>query len=155
VCANDILEASKIFLNEAARGHVGRFPAMDILIPTGMTLGVSPIWLRHLNAPRLMVLHFWRTPLSQWQLSAAGAVLRSALHQNQPDFAECELDFISVSLAGASKQRRFEHFDWGKLKPLSEKELHRFWRQFCAAWSNYKSRGPRKIRRKSHPGMFD
>ena len=128
---------------------------MSVSIPNGLKLGVSPVWLRHLDPQRLMVLHFWRKPLSEWQLSAAGAVLRSALLQHEPKFADCELDFISMPLPESASHRRFEHYSWAKLRPLSDKDLHRFWKQFCAAWSDYKSRGPREIKRRRQVGMFD
>jgi len=154
-CAVDILEASKKFLFSAAPAHIGLFPSMNISIPNGMQLSVSPVRLRHLNSQRLMVLHFWQTPLSTWQLSAAGAVLRAALARNQPDYSNCELDFISVSVPGATSQRRFERYSWAKLKPLNDADLSRFWKQFCTAWSEYQSKGPRQFRRKRQSDMFD
>src|SRR5207302_1470167 len=70
-CAADILGASKKFLLAEAPAHIGVFPTMIISIPNGMQLSVSPVRLRHLNPQRLMLLHFWQTPLSAWQLSAA------------------------------------------------------------------------------------
>jgi hypothetical protein len=101
-----------------------------------------------------MVLHFWQKPLSQWQLSAAGAVLRSALLQDRPAFADCELDFISVPLLEFPPSRRFERYTWAKLKPLNANDLLRFWKQFCAAWSDYKSREPREVKRRRPPDLL-
>ena len=78
-CATDILIASRQFLQEEPRSiRVGLFPAMSIDLPNGVELDVSPVWLRHLSPNRLMILHFWQTPLSERQLSAAAAVLRTA-----------------------------------------------------------------------------
>lgn len=153
-CAIDILDASKRFLADQTAAHVGPFPAMTIAIPNGLPLSVSPIWLRHLDRPRLMVLHFWQKPLSGWQLGAAGAVLRSALREQQPQFANCEVDFISVPLPEFATSRRFEHYGWAKLKPLPDKELQRFWKQLCTAWDEYQRREPREIKRRRPPDMF-
>jgi hypothetical protein len=153
-CATDIIRASKDFLVKQTPSHVSAFPAMSISIPNGMSLSVSPIWIRHRKNPRLMVLHFWQKPLTDWQLGAAGAVLRSALVQGQPEFARCELDFVSVSLAEFATRRQFKHYTWAKIRPLSEADLNRFWKQFCAAWSEYKRRKPRVIKRRRLPDMF-
>ena len=118
-CAVDILKASERFLGADTPAHIGLFPAMLTSIPNGMKLSVSPIWLRHLNPQRLMVLHFWRTPLSAWQLGAAAAVLQAALVRHRPEYSNCELDLISVS----GSPRRFERYSWEKLKPLKEADL--------------------------------
>jgi hypothetical protein len=153
-CAIEILEASKEFLAGRTPARVGLFPPMCVSIPNGLKLNVSPVLFRHLDPERLMVLHFWRTPLSDWQLSAAGAILRLALLQHQPKFADCGIDFISVPLPEFAPHRRFEHYSWIKLKPLNDEDLQRFWKQFCQAWSAYKSRAPREIRRRRPPDMF-
>jgi hypothetical protein len=127
---------------------------MSVSIPSGLRLNVSSVLFRHLDPERLMVLHFWQKPLSDWQLSAAGAVLQSALLQHQPEFANCEIDFISVPFPEFAPHRRFEHYNWTKLKPLNDNDLQRFWNQFCDAWSIYKRREPREIRRRRPPDMF-
>jgi len=153
-CAVDVLEASKSFLEKQAAARVGPFPAMNFEIPNGLSLNVAPVWLRHFNPPRLMILHFWRQPLSDWQLGAASAVLRAALLTHQPDYAMCEIDFISVPHPEASPRRRFEHYDWAKLRPLDNKNLHRFWKQFCGAWSVYQNQEPREIKRRRSADLF-
>jgi hypothetical protein len=154
-CALRVLTASEKFLRSERRAPLGPFPNMRYPLPNGMRLDISPIWTRHLNPERLMVLHFWQTPLSERQLSAAGAVLRSALHNEQQQYSACEVDFISVAQSQFGGQRRFDHYNWTKLKPLRGDELARFWRPFLLAWSDYQRRGPREIRRKRPQSLFD
>lgn len=154
-CAIQVLRASERFLCTERPTRVGAFPAMTYSLPNGMELSVSPVLIRHFNSERLMVLHFWITPLSEWQLSAAGAVLRSALLRQKPQYSSCEIDFISVALPDTAPQRRFERYNWSKLKPLGPQDLDRFWKQFLAAWSEYQRRGPREIKRKRAPSLFD
>lgn len=154
-CAVEVLQASEEFLCAERPTRVGIFPAMTHPLPNGMELSVSPILIRHFNPQRLMVLHFWRTPLSAWQLSAAGAVLRSALLRQQPQYSSCEVDFISVAVPNLATQRRFERYNWSKLRPLGPADLDRFWNQFLAAWSQYQRKGPREIKRKHMPSLFD
>jgi hypothetical protein len=153
-CAAEVLQASKEFLARQPPAHIGPLPPMSVSIPSGLRLNVSSVLFRHLDPERLMVLHFWQKPLSDWQLSAAGAVLQSALLQHQPEFANCEIDFISVPFPEFAPHRRFEHYNWTKLKPLNDNDLQRFWNQFCDAWSIYKRREPREIRRRRPPDMF-
>lgn len=153
-CALEILEASQGYLARQSAAHVGPFPSMSVTILNGLNLSVAPLWPRHLNPQRLMVLHFWRKPLTQWQLGAAGAVIRSALTQHHPEFAGCEIDFISVPLPESASRRRFELHNWTTLKPLDDKNLRRFWKQFCDAWSVYQGQEPREIRRRRSPDLF-
>jgi hypothetical protein len=108
-----------------------------------------------LDPERLLVLHFWQTSLSQWQLSAAAAVIRSALQTQMPQLASCEIDFISVASSLTGDRREFQRFNWTRLKALSQTELDRFWKQFLAAWSQYQRGGPRIIKRKKTFGLFD
>lgn len=154
-CAIRVLAASENFLRCERRARVGPFPSMKYFLPNGMQLDISPIWLRHLSPERLMVLHFWEAPLSPWQLSAAAAVLRSALHYEHQQYSACEVDFISVALSPFGGQRRFDRYNWSKLKPLRDDELVRFWRHFLGAWSEYHRREPREIRRRSPEDLFD
>jgi hypothetical protein len=152
--AVDILRASARFLVSESPARVGAFPTMNILIPNGMKLAVTPLWLRHLAPPRLMILHFWLTPLTPRQLSAAAAVLRAALLIHHPAYSGCELDFISVSQPDGAPARNFERYSWTKIKPLSETDLAYFWRQFCEAWSEYQKRGPRTFYRRRQTELF-
>lgn len=154
-CATDILIPSRQFLEKEPRSRIGPFPAMAIDLPNDLELEVSPIWLRHLPEKRLMILHFWQTPLSERQLSAAAAILRNALTRHRPEYLTCELEFVSVALAANGSVRRFKRYGWDRIRPLSDIELQRFWKPFCDAWSDYKRRGPRQIRRRRDPGLFD
>jgi hypothetical protein len=154
-CAIDVLQASAKFLLAEPPGRVGLFPAMSISVSNGMKLAVSPIWLRHLEPQRLMILHFWLTPLSTRQLSVAAAVLRKALLRQRPEYLGCELDFISVSQPETHSERQFVRYGWAKLNPLNDADLGRFWRQFCLAWSEYQSRGPREFRRRRQAELFE
>lgn len=153
-CAIEILQASEKFLRGELQGRVGPFPSMSISLPNEVELGLSPVWLRHLDPERLMILHFWRRPLSQRQLSAAGAVLRVALSLHKPNHSSCELDFISVSLPENASQRQFRRYSWTTIKPFKEEELSRFWKPLCATWLDYQRRQPRKIKRKREPVML-
>jgi len=154
-CATEILSVSERYLRRESHCRVRLFPRMDYFLPNGMPLDVTPMWLRHSNPSRLMILHFWQTPLSSWQLSAAAAVIRSALLRQHPQYSACEIDFISASLSPYGPHRRFEQYNWSKLKPLGDDDLRRFWKQFLTAWSEYQHRPPREIRRTRAPGLFD
>ncbi|HYS47793.1 MAG TPA: hypothetical protein VEM36_03340 [Xanthobacteraceae bacterium] len=154
-CAIEILEASEVFLRKQLPAPVGVFPSKDYHLHNGLTLDVSPLWHRRTAPERLMVLHFWRKPLSDWQLSAAGAVIRTALTYHQPQYLACELDFISVPFPEGGTRRRFDQYNWAKIKPLSDVDLKRFWKQFLAAWTVYHRKEPRVIRRRREPNMFD
>lgn len=154
-CALEVLAASEKFLCSERRAPLGPFPSMRYQLPNGMRLDISPIWVRHLNPERLMALHFWRTQLSERQLSAAAAVLRTVIYNEQQQYSACEIDFISVSQSRFGGQRRFDRYNWTKLKPLSEDELARFWKPFVLAWSDYQRRGPREIIRKRPRSLFD
>ena len=153
-CAVDVLRASEKFLRGQPCAPVRPFSAMHILLPNEMSLNISPVLLRDFDQPRLMILYFWRTPLTARQLSAVGAVLKKALLQNQPRFAGCDLDFVSVSLSDGGTQRRFQLYSWSKLKALEDGELDRFWKLFCEAWSKYRSAEPRRFKRRREPSML-
>jgi len=154
-CAVEVLEASERFLRGEQNAPITAFPVMTYQITNGMELSVSPVLLRHLNPKRLMVLHFWRTPLSSWQLSAAGTVLQSAIRKHQPEYQFCEIDFISVPFPEFASRRRFERHTWAKLKPHDEAAMVRFWNRLLEAWTDYQRRGPREIKRKRTAGLFD
>lgn len=154
-CAVQILNASERFLKGEHHAHIGVLHNLKYRLPNGLPLTVAPVRLRHFSPERLMLLHFWQTPLSQWQLSAAAAVLRSTINTELPQHAACEVDFISVPFSELGNRRQFEKFNWTKLKPLDQTELDRFWYRFLTAWSQYHRRGPRKIIRKRARGFFD
>ena len=154
-CAIAILDASENFLRSEPPAPIGAFPSMHYRLPTGLTLNVSPLWLRRTSPERLMVLHFWQTPLSPWQLSAAGAVIRTAISQNQRQHSSCEIDFVSIPLPEGTLRRRFERYNWAALNPLDEVDLGRFWKQLLNAWAVYQRKEPREIRRRREPDMLD
>ncbi len=154
-CATQVLEASKDFLQNQRPAYISRLSGMKFTLPNGLPLAVSPVWIRHLNPDRLLILHFWQASFSQWQLSAAGAVLRSALLDQLPQYAACEIDFISVPFVETANGRRFDKYSWTKLRPLNESETNRFWNRFLSAWTDYQ-RGPsRVIRLKRGPTLFE
>lgn len=148
-CAIDVLKASKDFLVQEPRRRIGTFQSMQIELPNGLDLNISPVFLRHFERPRLMVLHFWKRPLLPRQLSAAGTALQRALIENRFDPSNYELDFISVSQLENAIQRQFRIYNWKTIKPLSDKELTRFWKLLVDAWSDYKQRPPRRIKRRN------
>ena len=154
-CAVQIVDASERFLRSERPTNMTPLPNLKYVLPNGLQLNIAPIWLRYFDPERLLVLHFWQVPLSQRQLSAAAAVLRTALRDNQPQYSSCEVDFISVAFSQFGGGRRFERYNWTRLKPLDDDELHRFWQQFLTAWSHYQRIGPREIRRKRSASLFD
>jgi hypothetical protein len=155
-CARDVLRASKSFLVGEPAARVGKLEPMSICLPNGMELSVSPVWLRHLAPRRLMVLHFWQKPLSQWQLGAAAGILIAAMQRDQPLLTSLEIDFISVSKPEDRPQRRFQRLGWAELGPLYGDELQRFLKRFCDAWERYKKRQPRLIKlRQAGPNFLD
>lgn len=154
-CAVQIMDASERFLRSARPARIIRLPGLSYTLPNGLHLDISPVWLRHLDPSRLLVLHFWQTPLFSRQLSAAAVALKSAVLQAQPQYSSCEVDFISVAFSQFSNNRRFELYNWAKLKPLSDNDLQRFWQHFLAAWSQYQRIGPREIKRRRAGGLFD
>jgi hypothetical protein len=154
-CAIQILNASRDFLRNERPQLINPVSNLSYILPNGMPLKVTPIWIRRCDPDRLLALHFWETPLTEWQLGAAAAVLRSALFDLQPQYASCEIDFISVSFSQFYPSRRFERLNWAKLKPLDESGLNRFWSRFIKAWSQYRRIGPREIKSKRQRTLFD
>ncbi len=148
-CAIDVLKASKDFLVQEPRARIGAFQSMQIKLPNGLDLNISPVFLRHLERPRLMVLHFWKRPLLPRQLGAAGATLQRALIESRFDPSNYELDFISVSQPENATRRQFRIYNWKNIKPLNDKALARFWKLLIDAWSDYKRRPLRRIKRRN------
>jgi hypothetical protein len=101
-----------------------------------------------------MVLHFWREPLSDLQLSAAAAILRRALRQYHPTWVARELDFISVSIPKHSIRRRFKRYTWDTLKPLDDQDLYHFLKRLCDDWNAYQSHGRREFKMRRQPDLF-
>lgn len=154
-CATQILDAAKNFLENERPCHIAPLTGLSFALPNGLPLPVTPIWLRQFNPNRVLVLHFWQTPFSQWQLGAAAAVLRASITRQIPEYSSSEIDFISVPLVEATSKRRFEKLNWTRLKPLSDDDLARFWSQFLKAWNEYHRRGPREIRARRQRTLFD
>jgi hypothetical protein len=69
-CAVQIIDASEQFLRNERPTMVSALPNLEYAIPNGIRLSITPVWLRHFDPERLMVLHFWQTLLSQRQLRA-------------------------------------------------------------------------------------
>jgi hypothetical protein len=154
-CAVEVLKASEDFLRKEQPARVSKLPEMAIPLPNNMKLAISPVWLRHFNPERLLVLHFWEQPLLPRQLSAAAAALKKALLRQKPEYALCDLDFITVSLPENASRRQFRRYSWTSIKPLAEDHLARFWKQLGDAWTDYQRREPRKINRRREPSLFD
>jgi hypothetical protein len=154
-CAAQIIDASEQFLREERPTTAVELPDLKYTLPNGLQLKIAPVWVRNFDPERLMVLHFWQAPLFQRQLGVAATVLRTALNEMQPQYSSCEIDFISVAFSQFGSKRRFERYNWAKLKPLGSDETQRFWLQFLAAWSQYHGLGSREIRRRRATGLFD
>jgi len=128
---------------------------MQVPLPNGIPLNVSPAWLRHLPQERIMVLHFWQDTLSDYQLSAVAGILRLALTINQPRLSVAELDLISVSKPDYASGRRLRRLDWAAAKPLIEDDMDRYLHRISTAWEEYQRR-PRNIaRRGTKPDLFN
>ena len=147
-CALDVLNASERYLRSQSAARMGQISPMTLTLPDGLPFTVSPVWIRHLEPERLMVLHVWRQPLSELQLGAAASILRTALVKWQPMHARCELDFISVTVPTYASTRKFLRYSWETARPLDDEELYLFLRRFCDAWSEYQRRGPREVKRR-------
>jgi len=154
-CAIEILRASKEFLTKEAKGPVGDFPKMSTVITGDLTLNITQILIRHLKPDQLMVLHFWRDPLSPRQLSAAAAILKGTIKKTKPEFSSCELDFISVSAPNNKSSRLLKRYNWQTLKPLEEPELVKFWKPFYTAWQQYQRLPPRRVMKRKERSLFD
>lgn len=154
-CACQILNTSRTFLKNESPAPITQFPNVDYVLPNGIPLAVRPLWIRHSARPRILVLHFWRSPLTQWQLSAAAAIIQSVMAREFPNQGEHEIDFISVPFMETKNAREFQRYNWSRLRPLNHAELDRFWNQFLSAWAEYQKRGPRKIDKRRPPDMFD
>lgn len=154
-CAITVLNASAGFLRGEKPAKIGKLPAMSIELPNKMQLPVSAVLLRHLEENQLLILHFWRRPLTDQQLSAIGAILRRALRKHQPRYSTCELDFIAVFERGEPPKRTFRKYNWSKISPMDDSDLEKFLGRLCEAWKIYQDRGPREIKRRRPPGLFD
>ena len=144
-CALSVLETAKEFLCAEAPAAISSVDAMRYQVRSGLELKVGSLWVRHLVPQRLFVLHAWKKPLSEWQRGAFARILRDSLLEYQPDYANLEIDLISVAASEHSSNRKFEKYNWSALKPLDNQSLQRFLNQLLSAWDEYHKRGPRKF----------
>ena len=156
-CCIEVLLASKNFLCNQTPARIATLPTFIHSLPNNMELAVAPILLRYTSPPRLMVLHFWRKPLSPWQLSAASAIIKRCINADETSYSNYGIDFIAVSIPKSATSRRFENRDWTHLSPLNQRELDRFWSTFIAGWNLYieSSDNSRKGRRRRDRELFD
>jgi hypothetical protein len=147
-CAEDVLRASKRFLIAQTPAPVGKLPRMWFELPNGLRMPVSSVRIRQFQEPRLMVLYFWKKPLSSWQLRAVAAILQSCLDRFQRHLSFSKIEFISVAEEGNPSQRRLHSYNWEDLQPLSEDGLQHFLQRFCKAWRIYQSLPPRERKRR-------
>jgi hypothetical protein len=134
-CTLDILEKSRKFLLAQAAGRTVKLPHMEIKLPNDKKLDVSPVWIRDCRPHRLMILHFWKKPLSEIQTRAAAGILSFAIEEEYRKYLGFELDFISISYHGA--RRRFEVSGWDKIQPLRDIDLQYFLQRLCDLWDAY------------------
>lgn len=153
-CALQILHASKSFLEKERPAPITPLPNSYYTLPNKLPLLVRPLWVRNFSQPRLLVMHFWRSPLTQRQLSAAATIIQSVIADNFPSYTGCEIDFLATPFVETRNSRDFQRNGWQRLRPLNEVELGRFWKQFSLAWDIYKKREPRIIRRKRKDDLF-
>lgn len=153
--AQTVLRASEKFLKEEPPAKITRLSDMTFQLPNKMSLPVSPVMIRHTEPRRLMLLHFWRTPLTAQQLSAIASILKSALLEQKAEYALDEIDLISVSIPKDSTKRRFDKYGWKKLGGMEDDELNKFLKKLCDGWSAYQKRGPRIVKKRKKPSLFD
>lgn len=154
-CALQVLHASQPFLEGAPIAPVAALPSMSVEVRAGLSLSVGPIWVRQLEEPRLLLLHVWDQPLNERQVRAALAVLRIALANQQPAWSYREIDFVSVATPELAAKRHCRVYNWQTLAPMEEDELARFFRDMLSAWDAYHRIGPRLVKRRGPPGLFD
>jgi hypothetical protein len=152
-CACQVLDVARDFFADQLPARIYPLKGLRYSLPNGLPLQISPIWIRETSPNRLLILHFWQTPFSDWQRSAMASVLREALEGSEN--APSEIDFISVPFSDRANRRQFEVYNWKRLKPLSDIELKRFWKAFLDAWAEYQRRGPREIKIKRRKTLFD
>lgn len=154
-CAQQVLRAGQPFLKTASVAPVSALPSMTVEVRAGLSLNVGPIWVRHLEEPRLLLLHLWDRPLNERQVRAALAVLRTALATQQPAWSYREIDFVSVATPELAAERHCRIHGWRTLAPMEDDELTRFFRDMLSAWDAYQKIGPRPVKRRGPPGLFD
>lgn len=154
-CAQQVLRASRPFLETAPIAPVTALPSMSVEIRAGLSLNVGPVWVRQLEEPRLLLLHVWDRPLNDRQVRAALAVLKAALATQQPAWSYREIDFVSVATPELAAKRHCRVYSWRTLAPMEEDELARFFRDMLSAWDTYRRIGPRPVKRRGPPGLFD
>lgn len=154
-CAQQVLRASRSFLEAASVAPVAALPPMSVEVRAGLFLSVGPIWVRQLEEPRLLLLHLWDRPLNNRQVRAALAVLRTALATQQPAWSYREIDFVSVATPELAAKRLCRVYNWRTFAPMEEDELARFLRDMLSAWDAYHRLGPRPVKRRGPPGLFD
>ena len=154
-CARDVLRASKSFLMQQQPTEVIPLRGMGIELPNGMELRVSPVWHRRFSPARVLVLHFWRDALSDWQLRAAAGILRLAPAGDKPACLGLDLDFVSVAVPDHSAARRLRSYTWQTLDPLRGDELDHFLQRLCDAWAKYQERGPRPYKARPRRDLFN
>ena len=154
-CATQVLETSKQFLLGQHPARIAPLLGLNFSLPNGLSLAVSPVWIRQSDQTRLLVLHFWQSAFTQWQLAAAAAILRSSLMRQKHEYASCEIDLISVPFFELINGRRFEIYNWAKLKPLDDTGLNRFLDRLVSAWNEYKKHSPREVKARHSRTLFD
>jgi hypothetical protein len=154
-CAISVIGAARKFLISFSPTRITRLPTMAISLAGGMKLDVTSVLLLHTNPLRLMVLHMWEEPLSEFQLSGAAGILRQAIAEHAPELSGCELEFVSIPLPAGRETRRLIRLDWKRLKPFEHEQLEQFLAFLLEAWKEYQRRGPRKVRRRNTPDLFN
>jgi hypothetical protein len=152
-CAIDVLAVANDFLTEQAKSRVTKID-LNTVAPNGLKLRVAPLWVRELDKPRILVLHLWRTPLTEYQQSAAAALLRHAIQDHATELGSYELDFVSTSYNSTGLRREFRCLDWKRIRPLDDGGLARFWNRFIKAWDTYQKRPPKPHSKKPKPGSL-
>lgn len=154
-CAQQVLRASQPFLESATAAPLSPLPLMSVEVRAGLSLSVGPVWVRQLEEPRLLLLHLWDRPLNKRQVRAVLAILRNALAAQQPAWSYWEIDFVSVATPELASERRCRVYGWRTLDPMEDDELARFFRDMLSAWDEYHRMGPRPVKRRGAPGLFD
>ncbi|MBG7613811.1 hypothetical protein IWC96_00765 [Brevundimonas sp. BAL450] len=153
-CAEGVMGAGAIFLKEAIVSPIGQLPPLTFPVRADLTLKISPIRVRQLEEPRLLLLHLWDRPLNERQIRAALAILKRGLLEQAPDYAYCDVDFVILSTQPLSAHRSCRVYEWPTLPAMKQEELNQFLEMLTTAWDEYQRKGPRLIKRRHQPRLL-
>lgn len=145
-CALDVLRVTKEFLEKEQKGKLSPLEGMFIEFSDDSTIPISQLYVRILgNEQRLFYLCPWEKPLNETQLSVAGGIIRRAIPNFYPQYADCEIDFVSTHMDQIANKRTIRISNWSKITPLDSPQLDNVLSALRIAWREYRALPPRTI----------